>query len=544
MESTPAAEPIFDEAKYRHDVLGVTSAESEQARAQQLAEEARQLGLRVPGIAAASGAPAPTTSGMADFSSPVLSSGSSTDRNSVCDGSITPSYEPLSPSQLDQVATSMSEITIASARVKPGSMRSLASWSGRPTSYCSSEGRPIVNGIGIHHDGLAATKWADRRSMLSIASSDQKEKRKSSLRSALERLPFGRKRTSPGLIAPSDSRIAVSRDNEGVDRVYLEPSPDLNGVPAENRGFGSTVDSLPRLEVPTFDQQALQRSRDDPELSEMVERHQMERDRHIAFQNAALSILRRRQEPAIPERQSEYRRQEDEKQEKNITAAARLEERQLAIEIEQQREFERAKVNSSIRIKHMEGYFRNASPPPAIETLAAFGERSDSFSESDTTTPPPRRFTRQDQEQLEQQYLNHESMDQLHEARIKVLRERQELRLQETILRMDQELENMCDRHTRDIEALRSEHQREESSLVQALDTKKTALQHRWHLEEMILRRQHELQYGRSYGPLPPVSFTNTTNTRDSAICVPRTPSSLRPRSANNAHDRGDGTPF
>jgi hypothetical protein len=76
------------------------------------------------------------------------------------------------------------------------------------------------------------------------------------------------------------------------------------------------VESLPRLEIPIFDKEAMQRSVDDPELSEMLERHRMERNRHIAFQNAALSILRRRHQTAVSERQAENKRLEEEKEEK------------------------------------------------------------------------------------------------------------------------------------------------------------------------------------------------------------------------------------
>ena len=186
--------------------------------------------------------------------------------------------------------------------------------------------------------------------------------------------------------------------------------------------------------------------------------------------------------------------------------------------MEQQREFERAKMNSRTRIKHMEGYFRNASPPPSPVTTGQ--RRSDSFSGSESATPA-RRFTQQQKEQLEQQYHAHESMDALHEARIKVLRDRQEVKLQEAIARMERELKELCEKHAKDITVIQAEHRREETSVIQALYNKKTELRHRWHLEEAILRRQLELRNGVVYGPLPPISFTHMDlETRDSAICV------------------------
>jgi hypothetical protein len=107
-------------------------------------------------------------------------------------------------------------------------------------------------------------------------------------------------------------------------------------------------------------------------------------------------------------------------------------------------------------------------------------------------------------------------MDQLHDARIKVLRDRQELKLQEAMVRTEKELDDMCKRHTREIAALQTEHQQEETSLTQALDAKSITMRGRWYLEEAVLRRQLEVRHGESYGPLPPVSFNATSDTTTS----------------------------
>ncbi|KAJ5153161.1 uncharacterized protein N7482_009639 [Penicillium canariense] len=518
MDATQAGTSVLDEDKYRDEVLCL-SAEAEQVRAQQLSDEAQALGLKVPQIEASASLNASIHSGMVDLSSPVFSSGSSTDRNSICEGSITPSHEPSSASPLDQVVSSLSHITIASERVKPGSTRSLASLSTRPTSYCSSDSRTVLDNYGNNYGGLSPTP--NRASVLSVASADQKEKRRHSLKNAIGRIHFRKKRTPSNVQTPPNAQIMISKDEGGVvDHVYLESKRDL--PPSSHEVYArpsSTAESLSKLEIPIFDKEALQRSLDDPELAEMLARHRMERNRHLAFQDVALSTLRRRHQTALSERQSDNERQQGEKREKNIEDAARMEERQLAVEMEQQREFDRAKQNSRTRIKHMEGYFRNASPPPSPAPAAE--RSSDSFSGSESTTPPARRFTRQQKEQLEQQYHDHETMDALHESRIKVLRDRQEVRLQEAIARMERELNNMCAQHSKNITALQAEHRSEETSMIQALDNKKTKLQHRWGLEEAILRRQLEVRHGHPYGPLPPLSFSAAdTETRDSAACL------------------------
>jgi hypothetical protein len=123
-------------------------------------------------------------------------------------------------------------------------------------------------------------------------------------------------------------------------------------------------------------------------------------------------------------------------------------------------------------------------------------------------------------EQLEQQYHDHESMDQLHDARIKVLRDRQEVKLQETMARLEGELNAMRKKHKEDITMLQQEQQAEERSLTQTLDSKKTSLRDRWQLEEAILRHTLEVGHGQSYGPLPPISFTNATSDDDTPVTI------------------------
>ncbi|KAJ5632812.1 hypothetical protein N7490_009151 [Penicillium lividum] len=530
MESTNR--PVLDEDKYRSEVLQIESEEAEKARAQRLSDEAQQLGLKDAALLT------PIACGMADLSSPVLSSGSSTDRSSGCDGSVTPSLsvEPSSPSPtpLDQVATSLSQLTFASERVKPSSTRSLASLSTRPTSFCSSESRAINAGLGIQ-DGLAIK--GNRSSMFVVTPDEkqvkEKERRRSTLRSAIGRIHFRKKRVPSASTTPPDTQVVIPKSEEGVERVFIESPREPPTSNAVSITSASTIDTVPRVEVkiPTFDAASLQRSLDDSQLKEMMERHKMEKSRHMAFQDVALKILRRRHQTAVSEAQSENQRREEEKREKvrhlipstlthlltlpkNELDAIRIEERQCAVEMEQQREFERAKQNSRTRIKHMEGYFRNASPPPSP---AGTRDRSSESFMSGSEGTPPRRVTRQQLEQLEQQYHAHESMDALQESRIKVLRERQEKRLSEAIARMEGELDDLCDRNSKQIAALQAEHRREESSLIDGLQGKQTELRKRWDLEEAILRRRLEEEHGQPYGPLPTISFSvepdNDTNT-------------------------------
>lgn len=319
---TPDPVQVLDEDKYREEVLQIT-AETEQARAQALSSQAVELGLKVPEIIASAPLAASLANGLVDLSSPAVSSGSSqtTNRNSTCDSSVTPSrsLEPSSPPPLplDQATSSLSQLALGSAREKPGSTRSLVSWSTRPTSFCSSESRAINAGLGLS-EGMN-TK-GNRNSMFVVPPAAEKvlekERRRSSLKSAIGRIHFRKWRAPSAAVLPAHARVTVSRDGEGDDHLFLEKQREPPTSHAPYPSSIATTESIPKVEVPMFDHEALKRSLEDAELSEMLGRHRMEKSRHMAFQDAALNMLRRRHQTAVTEAQAENQRLEDEKREK------------------------------------------------------------------------------------------------------------------------------------------------------------------------------------------------------------------------------------
>ncbi|PWY67216.1 hypothetical protein BO94DRAFT_528205 [Aspergillus sclerotioniger CBS 115572] len=483
-----------DESRYRSEVLLLSSEELETAQEQKLVDDARQLGLKVPEVEVVASLAASIASGMVDLSSPILSSGSSTDRNSTHEA--TPSLEI--PPPIDQLASSLSAFTVASEPAQGGSTRSLASLSTRPTSYSSCEGR-LIPGI----DSLAARPPGNRASMFSVTSADKRERRKSTLKSAIGKIHFRKKRAPSSVLLPPAAQITVAKGEKGVERVFVESRLSES----QNTDSPDEENQVLRLEIPVFDNESLQRSLDDIQLRQMRDSQVSQRNRHNTFQDAFMAQLRRRQQSIVADRLAENKRLEVKKREKNTIDAARMEERQLTVEMEQMREFERAKLNSRTRIKYMEGYFNNTSPPPSPVSSAA-----------DT---PGRKFTAQHKAQLAQEYHDHNSMDQLHQAKIKVLRERQELRLQEAIARMERELDDLIDKHALEFAQMQQRHQQEEGEVLQAFEAKKSRLRHRWTLQEAILRKKLEDQHGQTYGPLHPLSFSDSHyDTRDSAICV------------------------
>ncbi|KAL4773733.1 hypothetical protein BDW60DRAFT_20710 [Aspergillus nidulans var. acristatus] len=497
MESTNSVN--FDEDQYRREVLSLSSEEEEIAQQQRLAGEAKELGLKVPEVEIVASLAASIASGLVDFSSPIVSSSSSTGRNSM--------YETAHDSPaLEQLATSLSEYTIASnPPARGGSTRSTASLSTRPTSYSSSEGR-LAQGT----DGTTMRSSRNNGSLLSVISGSdkKKERRRSGIKSAIDKIPFRKRRRTPStVLLPPAAHVTFTKGEGGVEKLYVESKSDEARLSISPENQEETL----KLEVPVFDNEALLRSLANSELKQLRESQTSERNLHVLYQTKLINELRRSQQPKVEEKLAQNRQLENEKREKNAADAARMEERQLVVEMEQVREFERAKANSRTRIKYMEGYLSNSSPPDS---------RSPSLSGSDLT-PPSRSFTQQHKAQLAQEYHAYESMSQLHAAKIKVLRDRQEIRLQEAIARMDRELDCMTKKHATELIELQREHQQEEATILQALNAKKTKLRQKWVLEEAILRKKLEIQDGKPYGPLPPLSFSDSqSETRDSAICV------------------------
>lgn len=163
-------------------------------------------------------------------------------------------------------------------------------------------------------------------------------------------------------------------------------------------------------------------------------------------------------------------------------------------------EFRRAKQNSETRIKYMQRYVDGATTPesPTSGSQSSLGLNQ---------AQPTRHVTRQQWQQLEQELRELDSMDRLHQARIKVLRERQERQLQSTTARLEKELQDLVNHNIDAIAELERQHMKEQQAIRQAFEAKKARLRRRWNLEEAILRKRLEERDGQPYGPLPEISF-------------------------------------
>ncbi|GAD92351.1 hypothetical protein ANI_1_3258024 [Paecilomyces variotii No. 5] len=484
--------PRLDEDRYRQEVLQFPSEQSEHDAEQQLIEEARKLDLKLPEVEIAASLAASMAFGIVDINGTSSASRPSIERSSVSD------VVSSRATSIDQLVTSLSATTVASDKAHSSSTRSGASNSTRPTSYCSVESR---RGPSRERDQAHQIERSD--SAPSARSPSTREGKRASFIHAMGKLPFRKKRRESTVLLPSSAQITVKKGGNEVDKVCIETKRERTPT-TDQKEEEDTI----KVEVPIFDDAALQRSTQDPLLRSMVESHRAQACRHISFQRELLRTLSESHEKYVAERRNEHEREVNEKREKNIADAGRIEERQLAAEIEQEMEFEKAKMNSRTRIKHMEGYCIGHSPPTT----------PGSENGSDSERARMRKITRQQKEQLAQEYHDRDSMDRLHQAKIKVLRDRQEIQLQEAMTRMERELNALIDKHSTELAGLQKDHHQREELLVQALDLRKAKMKSRWNLEQAILRRRLELEHGQPYGPLPPLSFADLDNKTPNSV--------------------------
>ena len=298
----------IDEDQYRRDVLLLSSEEDEIAQQQQLTEEAKQLGLKVPEVEIVASLAASIASGMVDLSSPIVSSSSSTDRNSICETT----HHHDSP-QLDQLASSLSDYTISSNLARGGSTRSITSTlSTRPTSFSSSEGK-------LAHGGEKSSTRPSRHrssflSVISGSDKSDKERKRSSIKSAIGKIPFRKRRTPSTVLLPPAAQITVTKGEGGVEKLYVESKPNdthrPTSIPPEDE------EETLKLEVPAFDNDSLLRSLGNTELKQMRDAQTSEKNLHISFQNNLINELRRAQQAKLDDKLAQNRQVEDEKREK------------------------------------------------------------------------------------------------------------------------------------------------------------------------------------------------------------------------------------
>jgi hypothetical protein len=163
-----------------------------------------------------------------------------------------------------------------------------------------------------------------------------------------------------------------------------------------------------------------------------------------------------------------------------------------------QKEHEAEKRTVMARLRHMEAYCRNPTPPPTPVDSASGRPSTDVF--------PERKVTDKDYHSLAQQYRERDAMDTLHASKINVLRGKQKKALENLVRKKEKEIEDLERNQAKALAQIDLDFASQEANLRAALGVKRVRLESRWRTRALIERTKIERQTGFKHAPLPDVT--------------------------------------
>ena len=161
-------------------------------------------------------------------------------------------------------------------------------------------------------------------------------------------------------------------------------------------------------------------------------------------------------------------------------------------------EFQLAKRATLIRLRHMEAYMQNPSPPPPSQS-------GTSARDSDELNLPKRVVTDRDYHNLAQQYRERDAMETLHRSKIEVLRGRQNKALEAFVAKKDRELLLLRAEHAKAVNTADETQAQEEERMNDDFNNKRRRIEARWRLQSIVERAKMERATGLKYADLPDV---------------------------------------
>jgi hypothetical protein len=266
------------------------------------------------------------------------------------------------------------------------------------------------------------------------------------------------------------------------------------------------------------DDEALKRSIECKDLLNLRMAQLDEKARFLEFQTSMLVQLRSQRESIKAQRRGEHEKILAEQSRKvgprrhslagnlmglthaqNDRSLEDLEARQLEEEMKLQKEHELEKRTVMVRLRHMEAYCQNPSPPPT-PVHPASGRLS-----TDSSVLPERKVTDKDYHSLAQQYRERDAMDTLHASKINVLRGKQKKAVENLMRKKGRELERLEATQGNELAAVDQDFATQEANLRLALGVKRARLEARWRTQALIERTKMEHATGLKYGPMPDV---------------------------------------
>ncbi|KAI4204205.1 MAG: hypothetical protein LQ350_001396 [Teloschistes chrysophthalmus] len=253
------------------------------------------------------------------------------------------------------------------------------------------------------------------------------------------------------------------------------------------------ISPLPPVRVPIdtpqhqpYDPAARERSLHQPQLKNLRWAQVDEQRRFVRFEADQYRLMRSRQLDTERRLLEEHPQKLRTLQQRHADALATLEHRHLSAEVDLERTLEIERQACGTRLKHMQAY---CNPRHKIEGM------------------PNRVVTKQHHRQLEQQRYVWAGIDNLHAARINVLREKQAKQLERVMGKQEAELEAVDLELSQKMQRLDERCRQQEGALKEEFRERRRRLVKRWDLAEAIQRRRLENETGEVYGALPAIEW-------------------------------------
>lgn len=313
--------------------------------------------------------------------------------------------------------------------------------------------------------------------------------------------PAGQKR-----IQPSSDPFSIAPSPPGAECISLDTPPSRNPPPVpiqepsaeSQRVSGHTSDyathdlphdfpsSPPEKEASDSSHAALHRSLQIPQLQSLRASQLEEQGRFIRYEALQHHLLRISQVTSKRELHAQHTSQQNSLLSHNDEILSSIEHRHLNAEVELHEKLQLEKKGCDTRLRHMQAY--------CYPTAAA-------------ADMPERTVTSRDYHYLEQQRYIRAGIDQLHAARINVLREKQAKQLELISAKQEAEMATLLHSQSEEMVELDKTAAEEESVLVKEFRARRTRLVKRWKLAEAIERRRLEMDGSGDLAPLPEVEW-------------------------------------
>ncbi|KAJ9609138.1 hypothetical protein H2200_006909 [Cladophialophora chaetospira] len=400
------------------------------------------------------------------------------------------------PSHGIGISSSMSMMTIASDSTNQSPVRSHSTM---PTSCASSEHRPstrssrIAAGTRSNTDSHPFASEADR-------------KKGSPLARGFRKISGFRKKRS-GALTSSSTLSSISSDaetnNSEIASIDMQSPPSIK---SNKSSWSHPATTKPGNDPPPLlDMEALKRSMESKELLDLRMMQMEERARFLEFQTSLLSDLRSQRDVLKAQKKAEHEIQLPEQAARNERAVEDFEARQLEEEMKMEEEHDMEKRAIMLRLRHMEAYCQNPTPPPTPVDPSSGRPSTDSIL-------PERKVTEKDYHILAQQYRERDIMDSLHASKINVLRGKQKKAVDRFAQKKEKELETLERDQRKELALIDREFTSQESDLRLELDKKRARLENRWRIQTSIVRTKLEKATGLNYAPLADVIAIEDVN--------------------------------